>query len=93
MPLLHWNPALCHGSGDTFGVLGSHLLLVSQPRLGLKKARKCIKAQLKDFLEGRAPGDFRGKEKVSVEKNFKGCTGENGIWRKLAQMVEDTQRL
>ena len=41
---------------------------------------KYVKGQLKDFLEGRAPEDFRSEQKkVAIEKNFKGYTGETGI--------------
>ena len=39
-----------------------------------------IKEQLKDFLEGRPPVDFRSqRKKVSIEKDFKGYVGEKGI--------------
>ena len=39
-----------------------------------------IKGQLKDFLEGRAPEDFRSaNRKFAIEKDFKGYVGERGI--------------
>lgn len=42
--------------------------------------KKYIKAQLKDFLEGKAPEDFRHeRKKVSNERDFKGFVGEAGI--------------
>ncbi len=42
--------------------------------------RKYVKAQLKDFLEGRAPEDFRHEgRRVSNEKEFKGAAGGKDI--------------
>lgn len=42
--------------------------------------QRYIKGQLRDFLEGRAPEDFRHERKrTNNEREFVGFTGEEGI--------------
>ena len=75
-----WHADMCHAvevdhNGDHDA---SVAYIAATPTTEVNK--KYTKAQLKDFLEGRAPEDFRHELRtVSNEGEFKGFVGEAGI--------------
>jgi hypothetical protein len=83
---IFWRADMCHAvevdhNGDHDA---SMAYIAATPSTEVNK--KYVKAQLKDFLEGRAPEDFRSEnKKVSIEKNFKGYTGEASIFSEASR--------
>ena len=75
-----WHADMCHAvevdhNGDHEA---SVIYIAATPSTHTNK--KYIAAQLKDFLEGRAPKDFRSpKKNLAVEKEFIGYKGEKAI--------------
>ncbi|KKY20013.1 hypothetical protein UCRPC4_g04278 [Phaeomoniella chlamydospora] len=75
-----WHADMCHAvevdhNGDHEA---SVAYIAATPSTDVNKAY--IAAQLKDFLEGRPPEDFRNpKKKLTVEKDFVGYSGERAI--------------